>query len=120
MVNSSNGTHDENGNPRRFVLPGPPGMMRTGTTAAEDATPRVEGMEVVRRMLCADGGGGGEEFSSSLQDDDDDDDDDDNEVSERASDCSHCMCFRLLLLSLVWRRVSGADGVFLRESLLVG
>lgn len=118
MVNSSNGTHDENGNPRRFVLPGPRGMMRTGTTAAEDATPRVEGMEVVRRMLCADGGGGGEEFSSSLQDDDDDDDD--NEVSERASDCSHCMCFGLLLLSLVWRRVSGADGVFLRESLLVG
>lgn len=88
MVNSSNGTHDESGSARRYVLPGPPGMMQTGTTAAGDATPKVEGMEVVRRMLCADGGGGRGEVSSSPQDDDDDDDD----VSELA-------CERVLSLT---------------------
>ena len=87
MVNSSNGTHDESGSARRYVLPGPPGMMQTGTTAAGHATPKVEGMEVVRRMLCADDGGGRGEISSSPQDDDDDDD-----VSELA-------CERVLSLT---------------------
>lgn len=83
MVSSSNDTHDKSGSARRYVLPGPPGMMRTGTTAAEDATPKVERMEIVRRMLCEDGSGGRGEVSSSPQDDDD--------VSERATVLTACV-----------------------------
>ena len=46
---------DDGGNARpRQIVPGPPGLMRTGTTAAESVTPTVDELDVVWRMLCAD------------------------------------------------------------------
>lgn len=70
-------------------------MMRTGTTAAEDATPKVERMEIVRRMLCEYGSGGRGEVSSSPQDDD---------VSERATVLTACVLvfFFFFLLFFFW------------------
>ena len=41
---------------RRQIMPGPPGLMRTGTTASEEATPSADSLDVVRRMVCTDDG----------------------------------------------------------------
>ena len=48
--------NDDRGNApsRRQILPGPPGLMRTGTTATEEVTPSVDSLDVVWRMLCTD------------------------------------------------------------------
>ena len=37
---------------RRQVIAGPPGLVRTGTTAAEEATPAADSLDVYRRMWC--------------------------------------------------------------------